>query len=143
MERFWSNSIFRYLRVEPEDHYFLLTEPVSCPRSLFSLVDRRDLMDPLNLAPESAREPREHGGDHVRIIQLRRFVYRRSGRLSPGRILVSIPTLGSFFNRHRHRFRRWSYSCHSRSRRVRDWVINQIHPYRWKRHNLLRSISST
>jgi len=27
MERFWSNSIFKYLRVEPEDHYFLLTEP--------------------------------------------------------------------------------------------------------------------
>lgn len=29
MERYWSNSIFKYLRVEPEDHYFLLTEPVS------------------------------------------------------------------------------------------------------------------
>jgi len=29
MERFWSNSIFKYLRVEPEDHHFLLTEPVS------------------------------------------------------------------------------------------------------------------
>jgi len=29
MERFWSNSIFKYLRVEPEDHYFLLTEPVT------------------------------------------------------------------------------------------------------------------
>ena len=29
MERFWSNSIFKYLRVEPEDHFFLLTEPVS------------------------------------------------------------------------------------------------------------------
>lgn len=28
MERFWSKSIFKYLRVEPEDHYFLLTEPV-------------------------------------------------------------------------------------------------------------------
>lgn len=32
MERFWSNSMFKYLRVEPEDHYFLLTEPV-CIRS--------------------------------------------------------------------------------------------------------------
>lgn len=29
MERYWSNSIFKYLRVEPEDHHFLLTEPVS------------------------------------------------------------------------------------------------------------------
>jgi actin-related protein 3 len=33
MERFWSNSIFKYLRVEPEDHYFLLTEPVSWKES--------------------------------------------------------------------------------------------------------------
>lgn len=33
MERFWANSIFKYLRVEPEDHYFLLTEPVS--RSIY------------------------------------------------------------------------------------------------------------
>jgi actin-related protein 3 len=33
MERFWSNSIFKYLRVEPEDHYFLLTEPVRPPPS--------------------------------------------------------------------------------------------------------------
>lgn len=32
MERFWSNSIFKYLRVEPEDHFFLLTEPVSATR---------------------------------------------------------------------------------------------------------------
>lgn len=31
MERFWSNSIFKYLRVEPEDHFFLLTEPVRSP----------------------------------------------------------------------------------------------------------------
>lgn len=27
MERFWENSIFKYLRCEPEDHHFLLTEP--------------------------------------------------------------------------------------------------------------------
>lgn len=27
MERFWQESIFKYLRVEPEDHHFLLTEP--------------------------------------------------------------------------------------------------------------------
>ncbi len=33
MERFWSNSIFKYLRVEPEDHHFLLTEPVRSSRT--------------------------------------------------------------------------------------------------------------
>ncbi|KAL4222812.1 Actin-related protein 3B [Mactra antiquata] len=27
MERFWEQAIFKYLRSEPEDHYFLLTEP--------------------------------------------------------------------------------------------------------------------
>jgi actin-related protein 3 len=27
MEQFWEHCIFRYLRSEPEDHYFLLTEP--------------------------------------------------------------------------------------------------------------------
>lgn len=27
MERFWEQTIFGYLRAEPEDHYFLLTEP--------------------------------------------------------------------------------------------------------------------
>jgi len=26
MERYWEQSIFKYLRAEPEDHYFLLTE---------------------------------------------------------------------------------------------------------------------
>lgn len=36
MERFWSNSIFKYLRVEPEDHYFLLTEPVRLPLKEFA-----------------------------------------------------------------------------------------------------------
>lgn len=27
MELFWEQCIFKYLRAEPEDHYFLLTEP--------------------------------------------------------------------------------------------------------------------
>lgn len=27
MERFWEQAIFKYMRAEPEDHYFLLTEP--------------------------------------------------------------------------------------------------------------------
>ncbi|KAJ7605861.1 actin-related protein Arp3 [Mycena polygramma] len=27
MERYWEQTIFKYLRAEPEDHYFLLTEP--------------------------------------------------------------------------------------------------------------------
>ncbi|KAM3586951.1 Actin-related protein 3 [Umbelopsis sp. WA50703] len=27
MERFWEQSIFKYLRCEPEDHHFMLTEP--------------------------------------------------------------------------------------------------------------------
>ena len=27
MERYWEQSIFQYMRVEPEDHLFMLTEP--------------------------------------------------------------------------------------------------------------------
>lgn len=27
MERYWEQCIFKYLRAEPEDHFFLLTEP--------------------------------------------------------------------------------------------------------------------
>lgn len=34
MERFWQQSIFNYLRCDPEDHYFLLTEsPLTAPES--------------------------------------------------------------------------------------------------------------
>lgn len=42
MERFWSNSIFKYLRVEPEDHYFLLTEPVC------ALANKADVLTDYN-----------------------------------------------------------------------------------------------
>ncbi|EEB06226.1 actin-like protein Arp3 [Schizosaccharomyces japonicus yFS275] len=31
MERYWQQSLFKYLRCEPEDHYFLLTEPPMNP----------------------------------------------------------------------------------------------------------------
>ena len=30
MERYWEQTIFKYLRAEPEDHYFLLVRPCSC-----------------------------------------------------------------------------------------------------------------
>ncbi|RRT79655.1 hypothetical protein GW17_00013491 [Ensete ventricosum] len=34
MERFWQQCIFNYLRCDPEDHYFLLTEsPLTTPES--------------------------------------------------------------------------------------------------------------
>lgn len=34
MERFWQQCIFNYLRCDPEDHYFLLTEsPMTAPES--------------------------------------------------------------------------------------------------------------
>lgn len=52
MERFWSNSIFKYLRVEPEDHHFLLTEPVS-----EQLYPSLPLASDSHAAHESSREP--------------------------------------------------------------------------------------
>lgn len=34
MERFWQQCIFNYLRCDPEDHYFLLTEsPLTAPET--------------------------------------------------------------------------------------------------------------
>lgn len=40
MERFWGQCIFKYLRAEPEDHYFLLTEPsLSTPESRESIAE--------------------------------------------------------------------------------------------------------
>ena len=50
MERFWSNSIFKYLRVEPEDHYFLLTEPVSAVKGLLQDIARIGIDRPYSLS---------------------------------------------------------------------------------------------
>ena len=40
MERFWEQCIFKYLRADPEDHYFLLTEPpLSTPEDRESIAE--------------------------------------------------------------------------------------------------------
>jgi actin-related protein 3 len=38
MERYWEQTIFKYLRAEPEDHYFLLVRIFS-PQSLYCATD--------------------------------------------------------------------------------------------------------
>jgi actin-related protein len=60
MERFWSNSIFKYLRVEPEDHHFLLTEPVG---NTMMHLGARSINK--RVATQPARKPRSHRRDHV------------------------------------------------------------------------------
>ena len=63
MERFWSNSIFKYLRVEPEDHYFLLTEPVrGCGWAGNGVSIVADIE---TVASESPGEPRDDGRNYV------------------------------------------------------------------------------
>jgi actin-related protein 3 len=37
MERYWEQTIFKYLRAEPEDHYFLLVSTI--PVALYILCD--------------------------------------------------------------------------------------------------------
>lgn len=64
MERFWSNSIFKYLRVEPEDHYFLLTEPVSSCNSCCKYKKA----NVLSTATQSTGKSRKHCGNNVRIL---------------------------------------------------------------------------
>lgn len=38
MERYWEQTIFKYLRAEPEDHYFLLVR-IFLPQSLQCAAD--------------------------------------------------------------------------------------------------------
>lgn len=45
MERFWSKSIFKYLRVEPEDHYFLLTEPVRYSLTILLFISSASIFE--------------------------------------------------------------------------------------------------
>lgn len=51
MERFWQECIFKYLRAEPEDHFFLLVN--------FLIVSNRIILDRTSL--EYARKSRIHG----------------------------------------------------------------------------------
>jgi len=40
MERYWEQCIFKYLRAEPEDHYFLLVRILRCSRDTLLLLIR-------------------------------------------------------------------------------------------------------
>ena len=45
MERFWEQAIFKYLRSEPEDHYFLLVSSLQVYRKFqFSLVEENQML---------------------------------------------------------------------------------------------------
>jgi actin-related protein 3 len=54
MERYWEQSIFKYLRAEPEDHYFLLVSPVVSRRGSWELTRFVQTEPPLN--PPENRE---------------------------------------------------------------------------------------
>lgn len=58
MERYWEQTIFKYLRAEPEDHYFLL---VSLPRphGKYNVY----LKSPDRATPQPAGEQRTNSRD--------------------------------------------------------------------------------
>jgi actin-related protein 3 len=57
MERYWEQTIFKYLRAEPEDHYFLLVSRISANFSQLKLW-RSQTEPPLN-APENREQTAE------------------------------------------------------------------------------------
>lgn len=63
MERYWEQTIFKYLRAEPEDHYFLL---VSCLQSRYGYGI--DLTRSDRATSQSSREQRTNSRDFLRII---------------------------------------------------------------------------
>lgn len=63
MERYWEQTIFKYLRAEPEDHHFLL---VSGSRSQGEY--RIDLKPPDRATPQSPREQRTNSRNILRVI---------------------------------------------------------------------------
>ena len=94
MERFWEQSIFKYLRAEPEDHHVLLVSPsFLCSYSLclptaysrleLTLMSWIDLSDGASSQP--SREQGERCRDHVRVVQ-------RSGSLLSFPLLTSLST---------------------------------------------------
>ena len=84
MERYWQRCIFKYMRCDPEEHAFLLTEPPMC-RLARAVPRHRRWPLSTHLAPsrpraqEHSREPRTHGGDHVRDVQREGALHRRAG----------------------------------------------------------------
>lgn len=75
MERFWEQAIFKYLRAEPEDHYFLLVRrPFISDQLIVQLVHVLD-----GTSFEHSGKQRIHGGDYVRDVQRSWPLHRRTG----------------------------------------------------------------
>lgn len=135
MERFWSNSIFKYLRVEPEDHYFLLTEPVSlqCQALDNTFADS-------TIATQSSRKSRKYSRDNVRVIQLCWPIHRGPGSPCISSIVDVVQSHRPLSDRHSHRFWRWRNTCYSSRRRLCHWKLDQEYTNCRTRHNVFRSI---
>ena len=53
MERYWEQTIFKYLRAEPEDHYFLLVRSAALASAARSLI----MHDPIHTTDRAPSEP--------------------------------------------------------------------------------------
>jgi hypothetical protein len=90
MERFMEQCIFKYLRAEPEDHYFLLTEPpLNTPENREYIAGSLSFVCgriPLILSDKKL-EHFPFCRNHVRIVQRSRFIYCGSSRARFGRFM--------------------------------------------------------
>ena len=59
MERYWEQTIFKYLRAEPEDHYFLLVRSVPLLTDMKGLTTTTTTTD--RAPAQSARKPGANG----------------------------------------------------------------------------------
>lgn len=96
MERFMEQIIFKYLRAEPEDHYFLLvrTQLAHLFYRGFRWKQEFLLLKHVRLCPdgassEHAREPWVHSWDHVWVLQRPGSLHRRSGAILKQRDIKS------------------------------------------------------
>lgn len=96
MERFMEQIIFKYLRAEPEDHYFLLVRTQLTHLFYRCFWWKQELLRlkhvrlcPDGASSEHAREPWVHSWDHVWVLQRPGSLHRRSGAILKQRDIKS------------------------------------------------------
>ena len=81
-------------------------------------------------APKPAREPREHGRDLLRVVQLRRPLHRGAGCAGAGSIVDVVKGTRQVPDGHGYRLGRWCHTRHPGGRGVCHWVVDQVDSHR-------------
>ena len=152
MERLWQQCIFKYLRCEPEDHYFLLTEPpLNTPENrentaeiMFETYNVPGLYIAVQavLALAASWVTKDvsdrnltgtvvDSGDGVTHV-----IPVAEGCVLRMRSIPSCPMLVSQFSATSDRIHLHHRSpAHRFSTQLRDWQLHQTHPAGWTRYH--------